>query len=168
MTFKTSYNAGLGAPVLTAVDDEAKYAIGTIIKAYDDTYGEGEFMYLKGAAGVDDGDCVHIDQYTPAVTLVDSDTDANHGGPVGWAYADIVADKYGWFQISGVVVANGIAGGAAGKCMLCATAGAVDDTAIAGCQVLGARIVTAIDTPSAGKIVVVANRPHVQGQDAVV
>lgn len=164
MTFKSSFNSGLGAPKIDAVDDEAQYPVGTIAKFVDDTYGEGEFVYAKGVAGVTAGAACLLDLYTPVAVIADSDNDANNGGMVGWAQAAIVADKYGWFQISGVVIANGIAGGAAGKCFLCATAGAVDDTAIAGCQVLGARILTAVDTPSAGKIVVVANRPHVQGQ----
>lgn len=166
MTFKSSFNAGLGAPDLYKICDTAEYPLGTIVKGFDDSLGEGEFIFLGGVAAVVAGDLVVYDLLpgTPTAVRTLSGTHLNTGYPVAWAMAAIVAAKFGWFQISGSVIANGIAAGAIGKCFLTATAGCVDDTAINGCQVLNARLSSAIDTPSAGKVYVTARRPFVQGQ----
>ena len=156
MVFKTSYNSALGVPVIGQVDATELYPIGTVIKGFDETQGEGEFIYLPGAANVAEGSCVVYDLLpsAPAIALADTDTAAqlHSGRPIAWAMGAIVADKFGWFQISGLVKAAGIAGGAAGIAHLTATAGAVDDTDIAGGQIAGAYISSAIDTPSAGFI----------------
>jgi hypothetical protein len=60
MTFKTAANAALGVTAfdLASVDVTPKVPVGTIAKAYDDTQGEGEFIYLPGAAGVAANDAV--------------------------------------------------------------------------------------------------------------
>lgn len=166
MTFKTGRNAPLGIVgfALAQVSSAAEVPVGTIVHAYDDTYGCGEFIYLLGVAATAAGDAVVYDTYTPATVRTLSGTHLNKGWGVAWAVSACVAAQYGWYQISGNILANGIAGGAAGNCFLTTTAGCVDDTAIAGCQVLNARIVTAMDTPVTGKVIVVANRPFVQGQ----
>lgn len=168
MTFKTSYNAGLGQPAinLAGVDTVARVAIGTVLKGFDDLLGEAEFIYLPGVASTVAGDCVIYDLApagpTTARTL--SGTHLNTGAPVAWASAAILAGQYGWYQISGLIVATGIAGGIIGRCFLTTTAGAVDDTAIAGAQVLGAKLSSAIGTPAAGQVYVTAQRPFIQGQ----
>jgi hypothetical protein len=48
--------------------------------------------------------------------------------------------------------------------MLAATPGSVDDTAVAGEQVLNAVVSTTTGTPSAGLAIVQINRPFIQGQ----
>lgn len=169
MTFKTSFNAPLGVPAWspTTVDDTAKYPVGTILKGYDDTQGEGEFIYLPGVASTVAGDCVVYDLMTAAQATVRtlSGTHLNSGRPVAFAMGATVASTYGWYQIGGLVVASVLASFAAGaKCFLTATAGNIDDAAIAGCQVLNCISSSAIATPSAGKAYLTINRPFVQGQ----
>jgi hypothetical protein len=48
--------------------------------------------------------------------------------------------------------------------MLAATPGSVDDAAVAGEQVLNAKVTTTTGTPSAGLAVIQINRPFLQGQ----
>lgn len=168
MPFKTSYNAGLGQPTinLAGVDTVAKVAIGTIVKGFDDTLGEGEFIYLPGAASVAAGDTVTID-LTPGANAVVRTTAAgqvNSGWSLGVAVAAVPAGSFGWFQISGVAIANVIGGTAIGRAFLSATAAQLTSVAAAGVQVLGARILSAVGTPAAGQSYVQLNRPIVQGQ----
>lgn len=98
-----SSTPSLGFPKITAVDDSAKVALGTIIRAVDPTYGEGEFIYLKGASGIDAGKGV---VYDAAFQAAVASIALNVPRPVAIAMASVVADKYGWFQISGQAVVD--------------------------------------------------------------
>jgi hypothetical protein len=168
MTSKTASNAALGVPgfVLAAVDVTPKVPVGTIAKAYDDTLGEAEFIYLPGAANVAAGDLVVYDLLPsgPSVTRTTVAAQANSGQPVAVALTAIGAGSYGWYQISGVAIVNVTAASAAGKMMLTATAGSANSAATAGSQVLGARLSSAIGTPAAGQAYATLNRPSVQTQ----
>lgn len=168
MTFKTSYNLGLGMTGLdvNSVDTVAKVPVGTLIRAYDDTQGEGEFIYLPGAANVAQGDAVIYD-LTPgaqSVTRHSNATGSNTGRPVAFAVQACGAGQFGWYQIGGCALVSAIGGTVAGVMMGTATTGSVGNTADAGDQILGARILTAVGTPSANKSYALINRPFVQGQ----
>lgn len=168
MAFKTSYNSGLGQLSfnLNAVDTTAKVAIGTIIKGFDDLLGEGEFIYLPGAASTIANDFVtyELNPAGPTTTRLLAASAANTGLPVANAVVAVPAGSYGWYQISGVTIANVIAATAAGRLFASATAGSGTSTAAAGAQVLGARISTAIGTPVAGTSYITMSRPTMQGQ----
>ena len=169
MPWKTGANSQLGVPDINpaVIDDTARCPVGTIIKAYDDTQGEGEFIYLPGVASLAKGDCVVYDLNPGAQAVVRtlSGTHLNTGRPVAFAMDAIVAGKYGWFQIGGVTIASVLAAFAAGnKVFLTTTAGNVDDAAVNGCQILGAMSSSAIATPLAGKAYLTINRPVLQSQ----
>ena len=167
MPFKTSYNAALGQPSISmaGVDTIARVAIGTILKGFDDLLGEGEFIYLPGAAGVLAGDHVMYDLLPSGPTVTRSTTgQANTGQQTAVAVSAVGAGSYGWFQISGVAVVNVIAGTVAGRAFLSATAGQLSSTATAGAQLLGARLSSATGTPAVGQSYMTLNRPAVQGQ----
>lgn len=168
MAFKTSYNAGLGQPSIdvNSVDIVQKVALGTIIKGFDDTLGEAEFIYLPGAANIVAGDVVVYDLLPGGASVTRSlaATHVNTGQPAAVALAAVVALQFGWFQISGVAVVNATAASAAGKAFLTATASSLNSAAVAGVQVLGARLSSAVGTPAAGKAYATLNRPFVQGQ----
>lgn len=166
MAFKPGANAPLGIWSFTEVSTTARVPVGTIVKGYDDTQGEAEFIYLPGVASTVAGDMVEYDLAPGAQATVRATnaTSSNSGRPVAWAMAAVVASSYGWYQISGVAVGNTVAGTAAGVCMASATAGSVGNTADAGDQVLGARISTAVGTPAAGQSYITINRPFKQGQ----
>jgi hypothetical protein len=168
MPWKTGPNAALGISAITAVpDDVIQTPIGTIAKFYDDLLGEGEFIYLPGAASVALGDCVVYDLNPAAVTVARTvaATHVTSGRPVAFATAPIVAGKFGWYQISGVAIASVAAGFAAGnRVFLTSTAGTVDDAVVAGVQLLGAVSSSAIATPLAGKAYLTISRPTLQSQ----
>jgi hypothetical protein len=106
-----------------------RHALGTIVRASDPTYGEGEFKYLKGVASCVLGSWVSYKDEDGTTALLA----ANAIGPVAVAMAATTASFYGWFQISGTAV---------GKCLtqmasntrvwITGTAGSVDDASVAG------------------------------------
>lgn len=168
MVWKTSYNSGLGQQALSlaAVDVTPKVAIGTILKAFDDVFGEGEFIYLPGLTAALAGDAVTYDLLpgSQAIVRALTGTHANTGVPIAIALVAVPTGSYGWFQISGVGIVNVSAGAVAGRPFITATAGQLFSTAAAGTQVLNARLSSAIATPAAGQAYLTMNRPFVQGQ----
>jgi hypothetical protein len=168
MTFKTATNAAIGLPTfdINSVDVVAKVPVGTIARAYDDTQGDAEFIYLPGAAGIVAGDLAVYDLLPAGQTTVRSlaATHVNTGQPCAVAIAAVGAGQFGWFQISGVAIVNVTAASAAGKAFLTATASQLNSAAVAGVQVCGARLSSAINVPSANKSYLTLNRPFIQGQ----
>lgn len=169
MGIRTSYNSGLGVPVVGVLDTDlvAKYPVGTIIKGYDDVLNqECEYIYLPGVANTVAGDVVVYDLLPsgPTTARAVETTFANSGRPVAVALAAVVAGMYGWYQITGIATVNATAAAAAGAMNLTATAGSVNSAANAGDQVLGARLSSAVGTPAAGKAYATLNRPCMQSQ----
>jgi hypothetical protein len=166
MAWKSGVNSPVGYPVPGNVDATALVPVGTVAKFYDDTQGEGEFIYLPGVASTAAGDCVDYDLVPGGQATVrhTNATASNSGRPVAFATAATIAATFGWYQIGGVAIINVAAGMAIGNLFSTATAGVLDDGADAGDQILGARCSSAIGTPAANKSYATLNRPHVQGQ----
>ena len=58
----------IGAQALTETSTTQKHPLGTIVKGLDPTYGEGEFIYLKGIGSTTAGSVVLIkDDYTTSL-----------------------------------------------------------------------------------------------------
>ena len=75
-----------------------KHQLGMIVRAYDSTYGAGEFIYLKGVASTAVGSIVEYDtsfQTGLATAAVATPR------PLAVAMSACVASEYGWYQISG-------------------------------------------------------------------
>ncbi len=81
------------------------HPIGTIVRAFDPTYGEGEFIYLVGVASTLVGTVVtwHDADTTLGLTAF-STTAVDSGEPLAVAMSACVASEYGWYQISGIAV----------------------------------------------------------------
>lgn len=117
--------------------------LGTIETARDPTYGEGEFIFLKGVASTVVGDWVG---YSPALgTSVRAIANGTYPLAVAMA-ATNTTTKYGWYQISGIAQANGLTSitHSSGFLWLTATAGSVDDASVIGDAVLFARKTTTV------------------------
>jgi hypothetical protein len=87
------------------VDATQKHRLGLRRKFNHPTYGDGEFIYMKGITSTAAGDAVTYN----AATFVT--TRAAAGSAIPWtvAFATAAVDantKYGWYQISGIVVGN--------------------------------------------------------------
>lgn len=164
MAYVFSENA-LGHQPIAALETTAKHPLGTIRRASDPTYGEGEFIYLKGIASTVVGSFVSYDPVNATTTL--SPNTANAVGPRAVAMAACTASYYGWYQIGGVAVIKktavkvnpGVAIYQSG------TTGRIMPTAASGKQVLNARTVNTATIASATSTVnVLINRPGMQGQ----
>jgi hypothetical protein len=131
------------------------HPLGTIVRAADAVYGEGEFIYAKGVGSTAQGDfCTFNTGSTPAsVRAVTTSM-----GPGGIAMSANVLANYGWYQISGagVVLSVGvtidtIAGTSATPGSLVGSGATV--------RVDGLRYTTAQDAPGAGYTGCQLNRP---------
>lgn len=120
----------LGMQPIADVSTVQNHPLGTIVTAHDPDYGEGEFIYLKGATGLRIRDWVtyNVDTFV-CVALA-----ANAIGPVGVTMSAIdAATDYGWVQISGKCIGGcktAFADNA--RVWITASAGRVDDASVAG------------------------------------
>lgn len=151
-----------GFQPIAVTDTTQNHALGTIVKAFDPTYGEGEFIYLTGVALTAIGDVVSYNSNLGA-TVRWAGT-ANEGRPLAVAMSANVASQYGWYQIAGNSVMNTSGTLAAGDDIFFQATATVSTTPVAGKQVLGAVAAGANGTPSTNKTVVNIDRPHSQGQ----
>lgn len=148
---------GCGAPPITdivAYNASSEYGLtrepfawGATITAQSSDYGMGEFIFLKGVASCEIGSWVTYNADDHTATLLA----ANAIGPVAVAMAACVSGYGGWFQIGGKAVGKALTGFADNANVYAtATAGSVDDAAVAGDRVKLAKGASALGTPSAG------------------
>lgn len=149
----------LGTQAIADTDTTQRHAIGKIVRAKDPTYGEGEFIYLKGLAATAVGDLVIYDQNAKTTTRAV----AGSRGPVAVAMSANVANQFGWYQIDGAAVVNAGTVAANGSVYATAGAGTADDAVVSGDKIDGARFKTADGTPGAGQAVVQLDRPSMNG-----
>lgn len=142
-----------------------KHHLGQIVRAYDSTYGEGEFIYLLGVASTVVGSLVYYNATTYQTVLEPGSSD-DTGVPLAVAMSANVASQYGWYQISGNAVVKKVAVTVEPQVAVyvSATAGRITDVSSAGEQILGARsanLTTVTSTTST--VVVTINRPSRTG-----
>lgn len=158
----------IGVQPIATTSTTANHALGTIIRAVDPTYGEGEFIYLLGVASTVAGSLVSYNgnsSGTPTWQTTLAPSTAGLAQPVAVAMSANVASQYGWYQIAGnaVVATNGTLAAGPAPVYL-AGSGQVTSTQANGKQVVNAVNVTETGTPAAGFAVVEINRPFAQGQ----
>jgi len=141
------------------------HPLGTIVRAYDSTLGQGEFIYLKGIASTVVGSLVTFD-VAGGITALSPNT-ANLGQPVAVAMSANVASQYGWYQISGPAVIKKTAVKVSPSVALfqSGTTGRVMPTVASGKEVLNCRSTNAATVASAtSTISAIIDRPFLQGQ----
>lgn len=158
MTF-VSVETRSGVQQIADTSTTQAHALGTTVRAVDETYGEGEFVYLKGAASTVVGSVVIFDQRAGTTTLAV----AGSRGPAAVAMSANVANQYGWYQVSGSAVAKAATVAANASPYVTATAGTIDDAVVSGDKIDGARFKTADGTPAAGFAVLQLARPSLNG-----
>ena len=150
----------LGPQPISEVSSTQRHPLGTIVQAYDDAataYGAGEFIYLKGVTSGTDNSWVSYNLDDGSTTLLV----ANAIGPVGIMRAALVANTYGWVQISGKAIGKALTGYVDNALVFAtATAGSVDDAVVDGDMVHLAKGASALDTPSAGLAEFEISRPY--------
>ena len=165
MAFNVSTLAG--AQPIANTETTQKHPLGTIVRGWDTTYGEGEFIYLLGVASTVVGSVVKYNTTTYQTALLSVSRGKNKGLPVAVAMAANVAAQYGWYQIGGnaVVKKTSVAVNPGVPIFISATDGRIKVLASAGQQILGAQtanLTTIVTTTST--VVVTINRPMSQGQ----
>lgn len=153
-----------GAQAIANTSTVAAHALGTIARATDPTYGEGEFIYLLGVASTVVGSIVTYDPTTYLTTL--SAVGGNIPRAVAVSMSANVASQYGWYQISGQAVCAktctiSLAAGAAVGVL---TTGLIAGTG-SGKEIQGA-CVAAVASATAGRttVKVMIQRPTKQGR----
>jgi hypothetical protein len=153
-----------GAQPIENTSTTQLHALGTIMKAVDPTYGEGEFVYALGVASTAIGSIVTYDVTTYQTTL--SAVGGNIPRPIGVAMSANGAAAYGWYQISGLAVCKkqcttSLAAGAAVGVL---STGLIAGTG-SGKEINGA-VVAAVASATAGRttVIVAINRPRKQGR----
>lgn len=141
------------------------HPLGSIVRGVDPTYGEGEFIYLKGIGSTTVGSIVNYRGTTWVTAL--GYAGENVAGPLAIAMSANVADQYGWYQISGLAVASKactVSFAAAAKVAVSSSTGLAVAT-ISGNEIQGA-MVSAVASATAGRttVTLVMNRPHTQGR----
>jgi|TARA_R110000868_G_scaffold118954_1_gene315134 hypothetical protein len=138
--------------------------LGQVERAFDPTYGAGEFILLVGVAGTTIGSLVTYDGTTYQTTL--AATTSNQARPVAVAMSANLAGSFGWYQIEGTAVCakSTSSNFAATVAVGVKSTGKVGATG-SGKEILGARTANAATVASATTTVnVVMNRPHLQGR----
>jgi hypothetical protein len=138
--------------------------LGMVARAYDPTYGEGEFIMLLGVASTAVGSLVSYNATTYQTAL--SANTAALAGPVAVAMSANTAGLFGWYQIGGLAVIKktAVATSAQVAVYQSATTGQIMATAASGKQILGARSANlATVTSTTSTVIVSINRPHKQG-----
>ena len=148
----------IGAQPIAETSATARHALGTIVRAKDATYGEGEFIYAIGVGSTVVGSIVNYD----AVYQTALHTSAlNVPRPLAVAMSVNLAAGYGWYQISGqAVIAKDPAlslgigeaiGAASGLAVVVATGSILNGMCVAA--------LASATTPSTS-VRVMINRPH--------
>ena len=165
MTFAVHNLAG--SQPIADTSTTQKHALGTIVRGTDETYGEGEFIYLLGVGSTVVGSLVEYNT-TTYQTALSADT-AALARPVAVAMSANVAAQYGWYQIAGLCPTKKTAVKAdpavnAQRIYQSATAGRVMQTSASGKCILGAaRANLTTVTSTTSTVVLLLNRPHKQG-----
>lgn len=142
-------------------------ALGMIVTAVDPTYGTGEFILLKGVASTAIGDAV---TYDASYATARAAAGTNLPDAVAFAMsANTSSSNYGWYQISGLAVANKTktVSMAAGIAVGISTT-ALISVSSSGKELQGALVAVVASatttTKNGNKVQLMINRPHMQGR----
>jgi hypothetical protein len=152
----TSSAIAAGSQAIADTSTTQRHPLGTIVTAYDPTYGAGEFIYLLGVASTVVGSAAtyNADDFSTTLTVADAI------GPIGFAMSINVASQYGWYQISGKAVAKTGTVADDANVYLTSTPGQLDDAVVDGDMVHLAKFASANGTPSAGLAEIEISRPY--------
>lgn len=152
----------LGSQPLDEISTTQQHPLGTIIKATHPTYGEGEFIYLKGVGSTVAGAIVTYDDSFQTALATSAVGSPN---PLAIAVGANVADRYGWYQIAGIayVAKSGslclLKGGKIAASSGLAIAISTNNIIAGAIVAINASVVS----PARAYVYVMVNRPHGPG-----
>jgi hypothetical protein len=148
----------VGAQPIDETSTTQRHPLGTIVTGSSDTYGGGEFMYLKGIGSTVVGSVVN---YDAAFTTELNTTGLATPSPLAVAMSANVASQYGWYQLSGIatVVKANTLSLAVGDTIAVAAGAAI--VVASGLIVNGAIVSSAASAVTAStSVLVMISRPH--------
>jgi hypothetical protein len=148
----------LGAQAIAETSATKQHDLGTIVQAYDSTYGMGEFIYLVGVASTVVGSIVNYDAAWQTALHTSA---LDKPRPLAVAMSANLAAGYGWYQISGqavVVKANTLSlgvgesiGASSGAAVVVATGSILNGMCVAA-------LASAVTASTSVRVMI--NRPH--------
>jgi hypothetical protein len=93
-----------GSQPIATTSTTQRHPLGTIVRAVDETLGEGEFIYLRGIGSTVVGSIVNYDD--GFLTALDTAAVSGPSRPLAVSMSANVANQFGWYQISGLAVAS--------------------------------------------------------------
>ena len=157
-------DAGISTANQTTAIPTPPATLGMVCRAFDPTFGEGEFILLAGVASTIVGSLVVYDGVTYTTTL--AAVTANQARPVAVAMsANAASTTFGWYQISGTaVVAKSAVAIAAKVAIGVNSTGKVGATA-SGKEIENCRTANTATVASATTTLrITIDRPHLQGR----
>ena len=154
----------LGLQDIAATSTTQNVEEGTIVRAFDSTYGGGEFVYLKGVDSTVVGSLVTYSPTAHTTTLTPNTANLNQ--PVAVAMSANVSSQWGWYQVNGAAIIKKTAVKVSPNVPVyqSGTTGRVMSTAASGKQLMNARSLNAATVASAtSTITVLIDRPFLQG-----
>ena len=149
-----------GTQAIADASTTQNHALGKIVRAEDPTYGEGEFIYLKGVASTIVGSIVEYN--TSFQSGLDS-TALDSPQPLAVSMSICTASYYGWYQISGIAqVAKLSTTSFAADAFFAASAG-LAIAAATGLRIHGAVVAvvaSAVSVAAPDLVTAMLNRPH--------
>lgn len=152
----------IGGQGITDISTTQNHPFGYIIRAQDPTYGQGEFMYVKGITSAAVGLVGTVNRYTGVTAL-----GAARGKGLLGVFMSVLdaATKFGWVQIGGTAAVQVGGTVVAGATPYLAASAKLDDAVVAGDIVYGASFATADGTPTANWALVSMLGSHVGDTD---
>ncbi len=161
MAFIITEPGMVGAQPIAETSTVQRHPLGTKVRAVDETYRHGEFVYAQGIGSTVVGSVAFLNEDTYVTSLAAA---AGGRGHLGTAMSINVASQFGWYQVYGKGVAKVLAAFADdADCYLTSTAGSIDDADVSGDLIIGMKGASAIDTPSTGLAEVELSYPTVAG-----
>lgn len=154
----------IGIQPIAATSTVQNHPLGHVVRAFDTTLGEGEFIYLKGIGSTVIGSLVTYD-VAGGITALSPNT-ANLAQSVAVAMSANVASSFGWYQISGPAVIKKTAVKINPSIALfqSTTTGRVRGSAASGKQLVNSRSTNLTTvTTTTSTISAILDRPFLQG-----
>lgn len=159
----------VGSQPIAETSTVQRHPLGKIVRAVDPTYGEGEFIYLLGVGSTVIGSAVSYNISTYQTALAPVGTGVPRA--IAFAMSANVASQWGWYQISGLVVAKKALATsmATGISVGIKTIGLVSATASLQCMhgAVVAAVSSAKSSTSNTTILLMCNRPTMQGPETL-
>lgn len=137
------------------------HPLGTIIRAKDPTFGEGEFIYLQGIGSTIVGSIVEYN--TSFATGLDS-TALDKPHPLAVAMSiNVAGPNYGWYQIGGIAKVAKLSSTSFAADVFFAASAGLAIAAATGLRVHGAVVAivaSAVSVAAPDLVTAMLNRPH--------